>query len=163
MSKIQRKIYICRYGQTDINLCPLMDKECEFRHDCDLRQVIDYDTYQAKEQECLTLINKDNRLEEENNMLAFLLEGKNNQYNWAMQKYEELKKQLNGIQDTCPYFNDCSYRQCDKDRIANYKQALDEIEEFCVVYSYDHDAYETVYKHILDIINKERSSNEKHN
>ena len=48
----------------------------------------------------------------------------------------------------------------DRDR---YKKALDEIEEFCVVYSYDHDAYETVYKHILDIINKERSSNEKHN
>lgn len=35
-----------------------------------------------------------------------------------------------------------------------FKQALDEIEEFCVVYSNDHDAYETVYKHILDIINK---------
>lgn len=39
----------------------------------------------------------------------------------------------------------------DRDR---YKQALEEIEEFCVVYSNDHDAYETVYKHILDIINK---------
>lgn len=39
----------------------------------------------------------------------------------------------------------------DRDR---YKKALDEIEEFCVVYSYDHDAYETVYKHILDIISK---------
>lgn len=39
----------------------------------------------------------------------------------------------------------------DRDR---YKQALDEIEEYCVVYSNDHDAYETVYKHILDIINK---------
>lgn len=34
------------------------------------------------------------------------------------------------------------------------ENALDEIEEFCVVYSNDHDAYETVYKHILDIINK---------
>ena len=36
----------------------------------------------------------------------------------------------------------------------NYKQALDEIEEFCTVYSDNHDAYETVYKQILDIINK---------
>lgn len=34
-----------------------------------------------------------------------------------------------------------------------YKQALDEIEEFCIVYSCNHDAYETVYKEILDIIN----------
>lgn len=39
-----------------------------------------------------------------------------------------------------------------------YKQALDEIEELCVVYSNDHDAYETVYKHILDIINKAKES-----
>lgn len=35
-----------------------------------------------------------------------------------------------------------------------YKQVLDEIEEFCTVYSADHDAYEMVYKDILDIINK---------
>ncbi len=34
------------------------------------------------------------------------------------------------------------------------ENALDEIEEFCIVYSDSHDAYETVYKHILDIINK---------
>lgn len=39
-----------------------------------------------------------------------------------------LKEQLNDIQDNCPYFADCSYRQCDKDRIYRYKQALDEIE-----------------------------------
>lgn len=38
--------------------------------------------------------------------------------------------------------------------LQKYKQALDEIEEFCIVYSNNHDAYETVYKHILDIINK---------
>ena len=51
-------------------------------------------------------------------------------------------------------------RECEFDRnIAQleankYKQALDEIEEFCTVYSDNHDAYETVYKQILDIINK---------
>lgn len=47
----------------------------------------------------------------------------------AEQECEELKEQLNNIQDNCPCFSDCSYRQCDKDRIANYKQALDEIEQ----------------------------------
>lgn len=36
----------------------------------------------------------------------------------------------------------------------NYKQALDKIEEFCIVYSSNHDAYENVYKHILEIINE---------
>lgn len=36
----------------------------------------------------------------------------------------------------------------------NYKQALDEIAEFCTLYSDNHDAYETVYKHILNIIDK---------
>lgn len=51
-------------------------------------------------------------------------------------------------------------RECEFDRnIAQleankYKQALDKIEEFCIVYSDNHDAYETVYKQILDIINK---------
>lgn len=40
------------------------------------------------------------------------------------------------------------------DENSKYKQALDEIEEFCTVYSTNHDAYETVYKYILDIINK---------
>lgn len=34
------------------------------------------------------------------------------------------------------------------------KQALDEIEEFCTLYCDNHDAYETVYKYILSIINK---------
>lgn len=37
---------------------------------------------------------------------------------------------------------------------AKYSNALDEIEEFCTVYSDNHDAYKTVYKYILDIINK---------
>lgn len=31
---------------------------------------------------------------------------------------------------------------------------LDEIKEFCITYSDNHDAYETVYKYILDMISK---------
>lgn len=38
--------------------------------------------------------------------------------------------------------------------LEKYKQALDEIEEFCTVYSNNHDAYETFYKYILTIINQ---------
>lgn len=37
---------------------------------------------------------------------------------------------------------------------ARYRKALKEIEEFCITYSDNHDAYETVYKYILNIINK---------
>lgn len=33
-------------------------------------------------------------------------------------------------------------------------KALKEIEEFCITHSDNHDVYETVYKQILDIINK---------
>ena len=36
----------------------------------------------------------------------------------------------------------------------SYRKALEEIEEFCLTYSDYHDAYETVYKYILDIINE---------
>lgn len=50
---------------------------------------------------------------------------------------------------------DCnSNPNCHFKQLKRKEQALDEIEEFCIVYSNNHDAYETVYKHILDIINK---------
>lgn len=50
---------------------------------------------QAKEQKILTLINKNNRLSEQLNQTKIILRGKNDQYNWAMRKYQELKKQYN--------------------------------------------------------------------
>ncbi len=53
-------------------------------------------------------------------------------------KVEEIRKIVEG--------KDCKW--------SKYKQALDEIEEFCTVYSANHDAYETVYKDILAFINK---------
>lgn len=39
-------------------------------------------------------------------------------------------------------------------------KALKKIEEFCMAYSDNHDAYETVYKQILDIISKSEVKNE---
>lgn len=48
----------------------------------------------------------------------------------------------------------CSEEPCIRQERDNYKQALDEIEEFCTAYSDNHDTYETVYKQILDIISK---------
>lgn len=62
-------------------------------------------------------------------------------------EFEGIEKVLKAKKQECE-------RLKSENLIDNYKQALDEIEEFCIVYSNNHDAYETVYKHILDIINK---------
>lgn len=68
-------------------------------------------------------------------------------------------KQLKRVEQECETLKSENFTfeelvKTQENLIDNYKQALDELEEFCVVYSSDHDAYETVYKHILDIINK---------
>lgn len=55
---------------------------------------------------------------------------------------EELKRKVELMMD-CP---DC--------KVDEYKKALEEIEEYCITYSDNHDAYKTVYKYILDIINE---------
>ena len=77
------------------------------------------------------------------------------------QECEELKKQHEQYKPfyelgaKCTQLNEVAdglSNKCDK-----YKQVLDEIEEFCTVYSTNHDAYETVYKYILDIINKAKA------
>lgn len=111
---------------------------------------------QAKEQECLTLINKINRLEEEKNTLQILIEGKNNQYNAATQECEELKsnnKILRNMWETANRNNAKHVVQTDK-----YKQALDEIERlsanaYCLTNGTDKDM-SNFAKQIIDIINK---------
>lgn len=62
-----------------------------------------------------------------------------------IQKNEELKEKIK------KYSN---INEQDTKDFVKYKQTLDEIEKFCIIYSSNHDAYETVYKHILNIINK---------
>ena len=70
--------------------CRLNSTDCNNTPECFIKKL--YEQLQVKEQECLTLINKVNRLEEEKNALQILLEGKNSQYNAIKQEYEELKK-----------------------------------------------------------------------
>ena len=81
----------------DIKLSPLCYK-CD-EEECLQKEInqlkADNEQLQVKEQECLTLINKVNRLEEEKNTLQILLEGKNSQYNAIKQEYEKLKKGTN--------------------------------------------------------------------
>ena len=73
--------------------CRLNSTDCNNTPECFIKKL--YEQLQVKEQECLTLINKVNRLEEEKNTLQILLEGKNSQYNTTKQEYEELKKGAN--------------------------------------------------------------------
>lgn len=70
---------------------------------------------QAQKKECLTIINKNNRLEEKKNTLELLLEGKNNQYNAATQECEKLKEELQNVQHNCTregcrYYEDNTYK-----------------------------------------------------
>lgn len=78
----------------------------------------------------------------------------------------ECKKLMQGIvpfgcmedRKTCSCMNNpnCLYKQLKRkeQECEKYRQALDEIEKFCTVYSANHDAYEMVYKDILAFINK---------
>lgn len=95
-------------------------------------------------------------LEKENDELQNKLQAKDQECEKLIKEKSEIKKYL-GISDKT-IIQRLEELQEFKDELKiseyNYKQALDEIEEFCIVYSNNHDAYETVYKHILDIINK---------
>lgn len=68
------------------------------------------------------------------------------------QECEELKEKIKAYQEDRFCQGGCAIYQYDK--IHKLTQTLDKIEEFCIVYSNNHDTYETVYKYILDIINK---------
>lgn len=69
------------------------------------------------------------------------------------QECEELEKMVAEAEEAPICFH-CKEEPCIRQERDKYKQALDEIEEFCLIYSDNHDAYETVYKQILDIISK---------
>ena len=125
----------CVYFEGQTGLCQAKEFEkcnpinCELYTIDELSTILDLqDKLQAKDQECEKLI----------------------------KEKSEIKKYL-GISDKT-IIQRLEELQEFKDELKiseyNYKQALDEIEEFCIVYSNNHDAYETVYKHILDIINK---------
>ena len=64
------------------------------------------------------------------------------------QECEELKHKIELMMD------------CASCKVDKLKQTLDEIEEFCIVYSDNHDTYENVYKHILEIINEAKDGEE---
>ena len=104
-------------------------KICQYKQD-----------YKQKEQECETLKSENFTFEELVKYQDEQLEPFNGGY------FEHLDTKM--IADLAKK----SIRLTTENR--KLENALDEIEEFCIVYSNNHDAYETVYKHILDIINK---------
>ena len=91
-----------------------------------------------------------------NNILARELQAKEQECQQLRQEKAEIKKYLGISSKTIMQRLEELQEFKDKLKITeyNYKQALDEIEEFCMVYSDNRDTYETIYKHILNIINK---------
>lgn len=141
---------------TKADLC---NKVCQYKND-----------YKIKEQECLTLTNKINRLKEENDMLALLLEGKNNQYNWAMQKYEKLKNEKAEIKKYLGISSKTIMQRLEElqerkeeasVREDRYKQALDKIEyQAKELFLGVEDKDRPYCENILKIINKAKDGTE---
>ena len=103
---------------------------CKENEDCQIKNLLLQ--LKRKKQECEELKKQLERKEENYQKLL----SKSNKYihnlvDENVQDISNLDKQLNQL-----------------------KQTLDEIEEFCIIYSGNHDAYENVYKHILEIINE---------
>ncbi len=97
-----------------------------------------YEEITTLKEKIIFLSNKNNRLSEQLNQTKMLLEGKNNQYNWAMQKYEELKNEKAEIKKYLGISSKTIMQRLEElqerkeeasDREYRYKQTLDEIEQ----------------------------------
>ena len=81
-------------------------------------------------------------------------------HNEAFQDFERLKKECEELTELLKLRTNDRINKLERAiirrnvKIDRYRKALEEIEEFCITYSDNHDAYVTVYKYILDIINK---------
>ena len=91
------------------------------------------------------------QLEQKNEELKEDYKELEQRHNEAFQEFEQLKQECKDLKSE----RLISMQEKEIDR---YRKALDEIEEFCLTYSDNHDAYETVYKYILDIINKAKGA-----
>lgn len=140
----------CEYYGKCSTYCCIDEELCSGNSNCYFKQL------KRKEQEYEDYKIANAELEKENDELQNKLQAKEQECEKLIKEKSEIKKYL-GISDKT-IIQRLEELQEFKDELTiseyNYKQALDEIEEFCIVYSNNHDAYETVYKHILDIINK---------
>lgn len=125
----------CVFNYSEI-CCEIDEEYCFKDNNCYYKQL------KHKEQECKKINSTNERLIAEKYAL-------NEEILRLKKKKEENEKFY-----LTKYANKDSYCLELEHERNQYKQALDEIEEFCIVYSNNHDAYETVYKHILDIIKK---------
>lgn len=97
---------IANYLFTNI---PFSEAKCKISPNCHYKQL------KRKEQECLTLINKNNRLKEKYNTLEMKYDGKNAQYNNLKQeckKYKKYKKCIKDIRDELEYSLHCEAEEC---------------------------------------------------
>ena len=101
----------CNYVRED-TIPPDCDINCSF---CYEFKNCYYKQRKRKEQECLTLINKNNRLKEKYNTLKMKNDGKNAQYNNLKQeckKYKKYKKCIKDIRDELEYSLHCEAEEC---------------------------------------------------
>ena len=139
---------------------------CKNNPDCYFKQL------KRKEQECEELKKQNEKLKiqlmqksEVDTFFNTPIEGWDNDpckiceykqnYQAKEQEYKNLEEELRGCRIGLKDISTENTKIC---KISEkYKRALDEIEEFCITYSDNHDAYETVYKFILAIINKAKA------
>lgn len=141
-------------GITIENYCYLYKDNCEKYPQCLYRsnQLQQLETQlKHKEQECES---QKQRLEYYIEKTTQLLDDIDNKDRFIT----KLQEQLNNIQDNCPCFEDCCYRQCDKDRIDKYERIVDEIEKFInnQLDNFGNDVYsmdKSAINNIQDIIN----------
>ena len=144
------------YGKCS-TYCYIVDELCSDNPNCYYKQL------KRKEQECEALQMSENEAKE---IIAELQAYKdiNEDFKTAWEELkvenEELKEIINEAKNSNLGLKSFlvgeavgnEYEQ----QLDQLKQTLDEIEEFCIVYSGNHDAYENVYKHILEIINESK-------
>lgn len=99
-------LYICDYGQSGFNICPLMDEKCDKKDSCNLRAVVPYKQLQQAKQE-----NEELKKKKEENTTFYLkkyankdsecleLQHKVNILKQCLDEIEQIAK--NGIKDDC--------------------------------------------------------------
>lgn len=136
----------------DVSKCKYLpycnDKQgnCAFEPNCYFKQLA------RKTQECEELFAKTYQM-----WMYYIANGINNASDLNIQylledlgKITKMLAELCNIKDSTLSY----YAGQAQDETNRYRKALEEIEEFCITYSDNHDAYETVYKYILNIINR---------
>lgn len=134
-------LYICDYGQSGFNICPLMDEKCDKKDSCNLRAVVPYKQLQQA--------NK--TIESQKGLIKKFVESE-----------QQLKVENDELKNKLALFSDVDYAYESTELenslgLANkyvnkYKATLDEIEEIVEEASEDYRMPEEVWNKIQELI-----------